>query len=114
MIMYEGKQIFYLQATLTRGKSSTFCAVTGRERLNEKIKEILCKSSETSFTKLGYQNPIDETRLSGVRELVFPTPLRSMHGISYVGQWPDNAITSPLTAIISNDNDANSYVGYVE
>jgi len=78
--------------------------------VNEKIKEIY----KMSFTKLGYQNPIDETRLSGVRELVFPTPLRSMHGISYVGQWPDNAITSPLTAIISNDNDANSYVGYVE
>lgn len=47
MIMYEGKQIFYLQATLTRVKLSTFCAVTGRERLNGKIKEILCKSSET-------------------------------------------------------------------
>ena len=76
-----------------------------------KLKEILCKAS---FTKLGYQNPIDETRLSGVRELVFPIPLRNMHGLSYVGQWPDNAITSPLTAIISNDNDANSYVDYVE
>lgn len=33
---------------------------------NEKIRGILCKSGKVSFIKLGYQNPIDETRLSGV------------------------------------------------
>lgn len=57
----------YHELYVNRQSRKYFLRVTMNDYIgNEKIRGILCKSGKASFTKLGYQNPIDETRLPGV------------------------------------------------